>query len=412
MESEDVIPDHEKLRLWYLTAMLRRADELRGLRESLQEQRPGACDAARKIGQALRGSGATFGFPVVTDVATLLETAADADVRRRVEGVIHELRRLTAGSVAGDAIAPEWLPLAGGLDDPAAAAALSGDLGEAWHQIGQMLHLDPRAMAARVADYLGLDVADLADRNRTALRLVPEALVSTARVVPLREDSETITIATAHPTDLIAELELQRLTGRRPVFVVAPPGAIDSLVAELYGEAGAGRTRRLARVVDPELQHSVGRPEQTASETRPKVVVPDDAGEEIVMPDGAGRDVLVVDDDPSARLLVKALLEKRGFDVLQAGNGLEALQLLDREKGVALVVADLNMPRMDGLELMWEIRDRRQTRHLPVIVVTGEIDEILETQLLEEGADDYIRKPLDPRLFLARVEATIRRTLE
>jgi len=51
------------------------------------------------------------------------------------------------------------------------------------------------------------------------------------------------------------------------------------------------------------------------------------------------------------------------------------------------------------------------TRHLPVIVVTGEMDEILETQLLEEGADDYIRKPVDPRLFLARVEATIRRTV-
>ncbi len=76
---------------------------------------------------------------------------------------------------------------------------------------------------------------------------------------------------------------------------------------------------------------------------------------------------------------------------------------------IGLVVADLNMPRMDGLELIWELRADERRSRLPVIVVTGEVDEILETQLLEEGADDYIRKPLDPRLFLARVEATLRR---
>lgn len=76
------------------------------------------------------------------------------------------------------------------------------------------------------------------------------------------------------------------------------------------------------------------------------------------------------------------------------------------------MVADLNMPRMDGLELVWALRDRDATVSLPVIVVTGEPDEILETQLLEEGANDYIRKLLGPRLFLARVESTVRRTCE
>jgi DNA-binding response OmpR family regulator len=75
-------------------------------------------------------------------------------------------------------------------------------------------------------------------------------------------------------------------------------------------------------------------------------------------------------------------------------------------------VADLNMPKMDGLELIWELRDLEAQGPLAVIVVTGEVDEVLETQLMEEGADDYIRKPIDPRLFLARVEATIRRTRE
>jgi DNA-binding response OmpR family regulator len=73
------------------------------------------------------------------------------------------------------------------------------------------------------------------------------------------------------------------------------------------------------------------------------------------------------------------------------------------------VVADLNMPEMDGLELLWEMRADPDLSHIPVIVLTGETDEILETKLIEEGADDYVCKPLDPRLFLARVGATIRR---
>ena len=107
---------------------------------------------------------------------------------------------------------------------------------------------------------------------------------------------------------------------------------------------------------------------------------------------------------------MRTLLEKRKYRVVEAGDGLEALDVMNGNEPIRLVVADLNMPRMDGLELMWELRDVHDWEHLPVIVVTGETDEVLETQLMEEGADDYIRKPVDPRLFLARVEATIRRS--
>jgi len=65
---------------------------------------------------------------------------------------------------------------------------------------------------------------------------------------------------------------------------------------------------------------------------------------------------------------------------------------------------------MDGLEFVWKLRDQKAWATLPVIVVTGEKDEMLEAQLLEEGADDYVRKPVDGRLLLARVESTLRRT--
>jgi DNA-binding response OmpR family regulator len=122
--------------------------------------------------------------------------------------------------------------------------------------------------------------------------------------------------------------------------------------------------------------------------------------------------VLVVDDDAAARLLARAVLEKNGHAVIEAGNGVEALARLEHEPAVGLVVADLNMPELDGLELLWEMRDAERWSHIPVIVLTGETDELLETKLIEEGADDYLSKPIDPRLFVARVGATIRRAGE
>jgi len=124
---------------------------------------------------------------------------------------------------------------------------------------------------------------------------------------------------------------------------------------------------------------------------------------------GEGDRVLIVDDDPGALLLARKVLLKGGYEVEEAGDGVEALERLGSEQGISLVVVDLNMPRLDGLELIWEIRAREGGPRIPIIVVTGETDEVLETKLIEEGADDYIRKPLDPRLFLARVAATIRR---
>jgi len=179
------------------------------------------------------------------------------------------------------------------------------------------------------------------------------------------------------------ELELQRLTSRQPIFAVAPPGALDVALAEIFNTP-----------VISEAPHTAGpvRPTHDKSGTRDK-------------------EILVVDDEPAARLLVRTLLSKRGYRVLEAEDGVAALEVMKSNEGmIGLVVADLNMPEMDGLELMWELRDNAAWGRVPVIIVTGELDEILETQLMEEGADDYIRKPVDPRLFLARVEATIRRS--
>ena len=370
--------DRDDLKRWYREAMLRRLDELRGLRHDLRAGRADACDAARAVGQALRGSGATFGYPDLSAAAGQVEAAPDSEVLRRTEGLIERVRHLASGQEPGDRVGAEWLLLAvGGAGEEAEGFQ---NLGAAWTTVSERHTLGQDELAHRVADLFGLRAADLAKPNRAALRLVPEALVRFENVLPLSEDSETITVATADPTSLDMEMQIARLTGRSPRFVVAPPHALRAAVAVALDGA----------------RHS------SVSRSRPEARPTSDRR------DGTDR-VLVVDDEPTARLFTRSVLEKGGYQVEEAGDGWEALELLRATDAVALVVADLNMPRLDGLELIWEMRAMDLWAYVPVIVVTGETDEILETKLIEEGADDYIRKPLDPRLFLARVTATIRR---
>lgn len=369
--------DRAELQRWYRQAMLGRIDELQSLLTALQAADAVAFDEARSIGKALRGSGATFGFATLTAVATVVETSADEAVLRRVEGLISELYELIEGDGTDTIYHAEWLVRAADL--PLESSVLDGveDAKGAWSRVSEASGLDSRLLTDAVARYLDLEAADLERPSRSALSLVPEALMGAGRVVPLKESSTSITVATSEPTSLPMELELERLTGRTPIFVVAPPEAIDAVLTSML--VGAETPSAPVRPPTDEL-------------------------------DVSERRVLVVDDEASARLYIRSLLERRGFEVVEAADGVEALDKMRQDGPIGLVVADLNMPKMDGLELIWELRAERQWAHLPVIVVTGEVDEVLEMQLLEESADDYIRKPLDPRLFLARVEATIRRS--
>jgi CheY-like chemotaxis protein/HPt (histidine-containing phosphotransfer) domain-containing protein len=372
--------DTERLRRWYLDAMARRVDELRDLRGKLIAGEALAFDAARRVAQALRGSGGTFGFPELTAVAQLVETAPDSDTLRRVEGLIeylHGLRRADEGSTR---VNVEWLARSAGVSRADDFADLAG----AWKELAAAGRLDARGLAERVANNFGVGLADLSKPARSALRLVPEALMRAGPVLPLAEDHETVTVATADPTSLVVELELNRLTGRRAVHVVAPPDEI---------------SRAIEALLDRAPIEAGGRRRPTGAPHPPRLAA------------GEGK-VLIVDDDPASRLLARAVLEKNGHAVVEASNGMEALDRLKAEPAVGLVVADLNMPVLDGLELLWEMRDAEKWSHIPVIVLTGETDELLESKLIEEGADDYLSKPIDPRLFVARVGATIRRAGE
>jgi len=116
--------------------------------------------------------------------------------------------------------------------------------------------------------------------------------------------------------------------------------------------------------------------------------------------------VMVVDDEQPLRDFVRRNLEKRDFEVHAAANGLEALAIFNSE-AVDLVIMDLMMPRMDGIEA---IRHIRQTSLVPIIVLSALEEEHHKVQALNQGADDYLTKPFGVSELLARVKAVLRRT--
>ena len=117
--------------------------------------------------------------------------------------------------------------------------------------------------------------------------------------------------------------------------------------------------------------------------------------------------VQVVDDESRMRKLVRDFLVKSNFDVLEAGDGEEALDIFYKEKDIALIILDVMMPKMDG----WQVcREIRQYSRVPIIMLTAKSDEKDELQGFDLGVDEYIAKPFSPKILVARVEAILRRT--
>lgn len=118
--------------------------------------------------------------------------------------------------------------------------------------------------------------------------------------------------------------------------------------------------------------------------------------------------VLVTDDEPITRMLVKLLLEREQYEVLEAANGRDAVEIAIRERPDLLMI-DLNMPEMDGYEAIARVRREMALAMMPILVLTSEEGPGVERRVLELGADDYLIKPFDPEVLVSRVNAVFRR---
>ena len=205
--------------------------------------------------------------------------------------------------------------------------------------------------------------------------------------------------------------------GMRPLREIGKrcAAAGETTLAELERVLGeADRDLPRPDVHPPEPSHPTAAPMpiqqqyRDSATYRPSVAL--SAVPEFAEEDGDGKPMaLVVDDDGATRTVVRALLEKEGYGVDEASDGSEALERFDEGRFYSLMVLDLDMPNIGGREVLDRVRASFATAGLPGLVLTGTKDPDAELGLMEHGADDYVRKPVDPARLMVRVKAMMRR---
>jgi two-component system chemotaxis response regulator CheY len=117
--------------------------------------------------------------------------------------------------------------------------------------------------------------------------------------------------------------------------------------------------------------------------------------------------ILIVDDSSSLRTLVRMALTRAGYEVLEAGDGQEALEVLDKAARVHLVVCDVNMPRMDGITFVSQVKQSPKHRFLPVVMLTTEGEDSARERGRQAGAKAWMVKPFNPPQLLDTVSKLV-----
>jgi DNA-binding response OmpR family regulator len=156
-----------------------------------------------------------------------------------------------------------------------------------------------------------------------------------------------------------------------------------------------------------ELVRVVGEPARAAAAVAPAPAAGQAAAVEAAAPAPAPV-VLVADDDAAMRALFATILKPQGFAVAEAADGVEALEQAQR-LAPAILLLDMEMPRLDGFGVLEALRRRLAGRAVPVIVVTVKDDAATEARCIELGAEDYLTKPIQPSSLVVRIRAVLRR---
>ena len=114
--------------------------------------------------------------------------------------------------------------------------------------------------------------------------------------------------------------------------------------------------------------------------------------------------ILIVDDEARMRKLIGDFLVSNNFDILEAGDGEEALKIFYSTKGISLIVLDVMMPKLDGYETLKAIREDSK---VPVVMLTAKGEEEDELHGFKSGADDYVQKPFSPQILMARIKSIL-----
>ncbi len=228
--------------------------------------------------------------------------------------------------------------------------------------------------AAAVAQRYRMRLANLGGADPAALAMLPSHVAQRHGAFPVRVDGGMLTVAVADPTNALMLHEIADLSGRSVALEIAAPDDIAAAIATAYTRACLRRPR------------TPGAP----AANRPTRI-------------------LVAEDNGATRMIVCALLKASRFVVTEVRDGAEALAALAAGEPPDLAIVDLDMPNVDGHELFRQLRIEGVAPELPVIILTASSDDELENALLAGGVDDFVSKPIEPKAFLARVQAVLRR---
>jgi type II secretory ATPase GspE/PulE/Tfp pilus assembly ATPase PilB-like protein/CheY-like chemotaxis protein len=286
------------------------------------------------------------------------------------------------------------------------------------HLVVATLHTnDAIGIVPRLVD-LGLDRASIAATLRGALaqRLLRKVCDYCRQPIQGPLQADELRLAAAYGVEPVVRAPGCRrcgqsgYRGRLPIMeVFASSPELEQLINR---GAAPGEMQRVAEAGGMRTMREVALDRARAGETNLHEVerVMGELLEDRPAAPQAKQHILLVDDDTVSRALARTLLEKSGFKVTEAHDGAMAMERLGvAGDGYQLVVLDLDMPRMDGREVLTRMRSAPDTAKLPVIVLTGADSPETEIELMERGADDYIRKPIDPPRFVARIKAALRR---
>jgi CheY-like chemotaxis protein len=296
---------------------------------------------------------------------------------------------------------------------------------EVWNAARVASGLSFEPLTKKVAAHFKLAVADLNGADLRILKLIPEKLARRYTVFPIQQDDRRLYVATSEPGNLEAEQAIAFASSRTTVFQVAAPQDIQQAIARQYSPhtyVPPIDDRLFFQTVEPlglQAAQPIAMPairmpvSPAMAPHAPREAVNVLRGTEKRGVDAVKMDqphILIVDDDSLTRRLAWSILAKQGYRVVEAADGIEALKRVYEGTTLSLMMIDLNMPRLGGREVLRKLKSSATTAGIPVIVLTSSAEDSDEAELLAEGADDYMRKPLEPARFTARVKGVLQRT--
>lgn len=339
---------------WYRQSVARRLDAVRAALKGIEREEAGAGDELRRLAHVLRGSGASYGFPSVSETAALTEDADDSSLANRGSELLYVLRDVAEYATSV----------------PVAASPSTSSL----------------STATTRTDRTTASV----DRIGFTQFVAVERMKSPGRVYFV----EPVQLS----TKVLADLEVVAYTDRSGVFAwvgVETTTAFEDLLTGLnvrFGSVDAGRNVPAGELLDW-VEAYVDTPSENGLT-------------ELSRSRSSKRILLVEDDDAMAELVTRVALEA-GHEVKWLRDGEEALAALDQ--AFDLLVLDVDLPKASGWEVLQAVRSEPQCRDASVLMLTARATDDDVVLALELGADDHLAKPFDIRVLTARMRTLLRR---